>query len=260
LRSRPPSAVNRRLARLAKVSRGEQPLKRGDVLKSRQRIYWRNRQGTLYASGWPRRRGKTKTPLQQAIVDQFTQVAKVTPYVHPIERVNAEPWLANSAWYWRDVIHSAMSGKLIMDEGAVRITTPAASISAAVSASLAANPAWTNIAFTTKNYDNYTWWNPASPGRFTAKEPGLYFTGLWFVSSAAQSGLKQIQIIRNGSVVEAQSLDHSNFATWWGDSLMTVVYLQKDDYLQVRANRSGTAFTISVWNWFIVAITPEAVS
>jgi len=243
---------------MAKVERGDQ-LKRRDVLKSRRLIHWREWKGRLYASAWPTSRGTPTSPLQRAWVDQFRDLAGITSKVHPIERINAEIWTKGTSWYWRDVIHSAMIGKLIGEDGGIRITTPTVLVSRNTTQAMT-QAAYTYYLPNTKAWDNYTWWSPTiNPSRLTAKVPGLYLLGCCANNSPAKIAYRQIELVRNRTEILVYEGDSDAVAGAPIFSLVTVAYLLANDYVEARLYQSAAGASSQLLNLWAVAITPEGI-
>jgi len=177
-----------------------------------------------------------------------------------IERDNAEQMMSGPGVYWRDVLHSAMSGKLILAAGVFRITTPTADIYNSAPQALS-TWAWDTLSANNKHWDNYTWWNAAvHPSRLTAKEAGLFLVlgSVYFPDTTAT--IKAIKLIRNGADTNYDVIVSYNAPPESGLNLTALVYLDPTDYLELQALHSGAGAHARLDHFAIVAITPESVT
>lgn len=231
---------------------------RKDIIRARGLIHFNQFKGKLYAAKWPRRRGKKKTALQQAWVDQFTQIAKTTPTMHPIEYNNAVEWAGKTGFYWRDVLHRAMIGKLIMDEGAFRITTPTAYLYRTTSQALTNGVALT-LTPNAKRWDNYTFWDQTSnPTQITIKEPALYLVGAQVGFSANSTGARLVRLKLNGTTDIAFDERGSGVNNSLHINIGSIWYFERGDYMTLTAQANASGVTCAIESWYILAITPEA--
>lgn len=268
---------------MAKVNRTV-PISRRDVLKSRRRIHWRrNKGGELYASAWPPLRGKKKTPLQQQWVDEFKFLASAPKLADACALDSATELAKDTGYFWRDVISSALSGKLLHYigaeennaplpmlyaqqvnkhyEGAPRVTTPSARVHMSASQACTQNVATTLIP-DVKDWDNNVFWSATvHPERLTAKASGLYLIlASMLMTPNAESGLA-IRIMLNGSTVVARTdVATRTAATQQPEyGLIGLYYLNAGDYLTFDANYSSSGCTGQLRHFSVVGITPEAI-
>lgn len=244
------------MARLTVIPGG---LRRADVLKARRLMHYRVWKGLPYVSKWPVARGKKKTELQQAWVDQFSSIARITPTMHPIESNNAKLWAGTTGFYWRDVLHRALIGKLFMDDGAVRVTTPTALVYSTIPQALTINVT-TALQANAKRWDNYTWWaSSPTPTRLTAKEPGLYLIGTWVTYPSDTTNWCEVSIRVNGTTFITTVNQRPGSTIKQAFAPTTIFYLEKGDYVEVTAFCSASGETAQLNSFWILAITPENV-
>lgn len=210
-------------------------------------------------STWPRPRGKVKSARQAAWVRRFSEWACATKAPDAQTYDQAKEWAKGTGWFWRDVLTSAMAGKLVMIEGETKITTPTARLHRNATEGLVANvPEVINL--DAMIWDNNGFWAASpTPSRLLFKSPGLYLVGgeLNFDNSATD-GSRSYQLRLNGTTVIAtvRGQDIAN-----ADIILpcsTIYYMHANDYLEVVATSTVT----SQVNWTIlwtVAITPEAI-
>jgi len=223
-------------------------------------VYWRQWKGRLYASGWPARRGRPKSALQLAWVTQFSTIARITPTVSAYERNNAVIWTSQTQWYWRDVIHSAMIGKLILDPGEVRITTPTASVYRNAAQNLTAG-VWTVLTPDAKQWDNYNWWSATShPERLTATTAGLYQVTVNVDFQNSTQGFKGISLDKNGVWTGFGQSNRPSANTATQIVMSALIYLLPGDYVVALCNHQNAGGNARLAAFQILAITPEAVT
>jgi len=268
---------------MAKVNRTT-PISRRDIIKSRRRIHFRRKRGgELYASAWPRLRGKKKTPLQQAWVDNFKFLASAPKLADACALDTASELAKDTGYFWRDVVSSALSGKLLyykgseltdpplpklyadqvnkQYEGAPRVTTPTARVHMSAAQACTAGVATTLIP-NVKDWDNNTFWSSTThPERLTARSSGLYLVlAAMLMTPNGESGLA-IRLMLNGATILART----DVATRTAPSeqpeynLVALYYLNAGDYITFDANYSSGGCTGQLRQLTIVGITPESI-
>jgi len=244
---------------MARIEPNGGSLTRKDVLKTRRRIHYRQYKGQIYASKWPKARGKTKTVMQQAWVDQFTQLAKATKSAPGIEHDNAQLWTSGQGVYWRDIIHSAATGKLILAPGGMRITTPTCYLTRLTNQTANAGT-FVALIPTAKLWDNYTFWNPTvNPTRLTFKESALYFlTSTLIFTGASATGARAGGFRINGTDFKGQNAFAVNNASYKGMTCSLIWFFNQGDYVETWV-QSSVNETVQMNQYSCTAITPEAV-
>jgi len=255
---------------------------RKDVLKSRRRIRFSSDvERRLIASGWPRKRGRPTSELQQAWVDRFSREAELSKFADPQTRQQAECLAKNTGWYWRDVLHSGMNGKLwyyeggaglksqvgilhrqtpeIQHYGAPRITTPTAAVKNDTPVALTANVE-KYLDANALIWDNNTFWNSSSnPSRLTIRASGLYVVGGYVGFITTGSGYRRaILRVNRTTTIGVQSLAVNNAVEMFAN-MFTVWPFEAGDYVEVVAFTASTSVTAVLRHFFILAMTPEAV-
>jgi len=244
---------------VAKIVPNGDGLTRGDVLRARRLVHYRQTRGQLYAAKWPRKRGPATSVMQRAWIDQFTQLAKATKSAPGIEHDNAEMWTSGMGVYWRDIIHSAATGKLILSPGGMRVTTPTVMLQRLTNQAVAANTV-VPISLVSKLWDNYTFWGmTVNPTRLTFKESGLYLFGASVIFTGANNSNGRALGYRvNGTDYKAPIGFAPANAISKEITTSSLWFFNSGDYLEVFVY-SGSTETVQCTAFWAVAITPEAV-
>ena len=266
---------------MAKVNRTT-PLSRRDVLRSRRRIHFRRKRGgDVYASSWPPLRGKKKTPLQKEWVDNFKFLAAAPKIADGCALAMATDQAKDTGYFWRDVVSSALSGKLLhyigsvesapplpflyreqvtkFYEGVPRVTTPAAGVTRVTNQNLG-NNTWDSISWTAQTYNNNRWWSlTPNPTRLTAITSGLYMFGAWALVLSNFSGYGICRWRKNGSTVLVEGGENINTGGDRRLSLVWVDYLNAGDYVEFQCLANSAGRFVNPAGAWIVGITPEAV-
>jgi len=258
------------------------PISRRDVLKMRGRVHYRGRiDGAVTASKWPRRRGRPKSPLQQAWNEDFTAWAKLANWAAPCVRDLAERLACDTGFFWRDVITYAGHGKLLwyvggenhtsplpmlwterspkQQYGAPRVTTPTAQVrqSAAVACVINTDQVLTP---NTRDWDNNVFWSPTeNPSRLTIRANGLYTISNSVEWSSVTGGFRRLNLRVNGTDFITNVLVPQGNANAMRLQSYALYYFTAGDYVEslIRTSTAGLTAQLTAFN--IVAITPEAI-
>jgi len=254
---------------VAKLSVPASALTRSDVLKSRRRAVIRNLNGQSIVQAWPKLKGPGKTPLQQAWVDRFSCLARARKSPFPAELDAAKFWVAmgnalygndpnGGLWYYRDALESAANGKFIRYQGEVRVTTPTVHVSRSAAENIPGG-ADTFLTPNTVEWDNNGFWSATlNPRRLTVKAPGLYLIGAQVTFGNIANGYREVILKQNGTSnigVQRVALTTSQPIII---TVLTVGYFHKLDYIEVQGGTTSLATTAKIDNFWLVAITPEA--
>jgi len=213
--------------------------------------------GRVVLRKWPKKRSKPLSENQQAWVDHFSAVSRLTktPDVRDLEI--AQELAKGTGWYYRDVLAVAMNGKLFNTYGAPRIKTPT------VNAKTTSQKTMTTNGFQTVNLDATNWnnndfWNPAQPSILTVRSSGLYLclAQLMWPGSLGDSD-RGIRIVNQaGAIIGA-----SNFAPEAANALRTqcmgLWYFDKGDTCSVQSEGYNQPYGVNVEYFCLLAITPE---
>lgn len=265
---------------MAKVNRAL-PLSRRDLLSARRRIHFRRaRAGDLYASAWPPLRGKKKTKAQQAWVDNFKFLAAAPKIADGCGLSQATDLAKDTGYFWRDVISSGLSGKLLhyqgatpstpklpllyrnqvnkYYEGAPRVATPTARLTRVTNQNLG-NNTWDSVIYTANTWDTNVFWSPTvHPSRLTFQSQGLYLFGAFALIESNFSGYGITRFWLNGttSIAEGGINDAANSDR--RENLMTLQYMDAGDFMEFQCLANSAGRFIAASNFWCVGITPEA--
>lgn len=213
--------------------------------------------GKIVARKRKGRKGPNKSPLQQAWVDNFSCIARWSKFADPRARETAEDMAPDTGWYWRDIIETAMVGKLIRRIGEHPITTPTVNIRKTSATSLSG----TNETVLTPDeflWDNNYFWNPISnQSRITFRSPGLYLVGAdaqFGVSSTTRR--KLIIKDQDGTRIVEQS-QGPGLSTTVQIAIVGLMYFHANDYIECYAQASASGQTTVLNHFWAIAMTPE---
>lgn len=253
---------------------------RGDVLRARRRVHYkRGRGGILVVQKWPKRRGKKKTPLQQAWVDDFSKTARATKQPESCALQIASSMSPNTGWYYRDVLAAAAHGKLInaggqfgpprggsvgflqvpkkLDGGIFRVLTPTACYYRA-GATTAIPNAVTPVPIDTKVWDNSAFFDSAKPTRLTMKAAGLYLVGGTLRYDQNNSSWRWAHLRVNGSTIIATTTVDGGINTPIPMNLSMIWPFSAGDYVELCGQQGHSPnVPAKAMYFYALAITPE---
>lgn len=196
---------------------------------------------------------------QKAWVERFKYWACITKAPDAQTYDQAKEWAKDSGWFWRDVLTSAMAGKLMSIKGETKITTPTVHVTRATNLSLVANVEKA-IPWENEIWDNNNFWKSSpNPTRIVFKAPGLYIFGVSAAFAAiATDNHCYVHFALNGQALEGYATNQMILTQPVYVDKMLVYYFHADDYLEVYAGCSSNQTINAAWLW-AVAITPEAI-
>jgi hypothetical protein len=218
--------------------------------------YKRGKDGTLLVQANPA--AHKPSGVESAWISNFSCLARFTKAPWSGDFNNATELQDQTGWYWRDVIHSALSGKLLGDP-AKRVTTPTARVFRTGVEAL------TNgvVKILTPNdlvWDNNVFWNPiANQSRLTIRSQGVYLLGAQVEFSNTNSGRRAAQLIVNGSTIIGDQTVTQASANLQRLTPVTLWAFNQGDYVEVGAFANVAGASAEVEAFWIVAITPEGV-
>jgi len=228
-------------------------------MKMRHRVVMKPHRGEIVVQKWPKLRGKTLSPRQQAWINRFSLWACIVKAPDADSYNRAVEWAKGTGWYWRDVLMAAMAGNLIETPGEIKITTPTVYLDRTSTLALAAG-AQTPVPMSSAQWDNNNFWAATpNPSRVVIKAPGLYiFGGRGNFNNTSADANRQIFARLNGV---------TNFPSFTGQDIANIDvligfvwiwYMHADDYIELMAV-SGNATDLNNAQLWAVAITPEAI-
>jgi len=195
---------------------------------------------------------------QSAWIYDFSCKAQWTKRPDPRAFEEARAWTQDSGWYYRDMLHAAMSGKLF-SSAEERITTPTARVKRTTTESLV-NGTAKILTPSERLWDNNYFWNPiANTSRLTVRSKGLYLIGGSVQFSGVSGGRRAVGLKVNGTdeigdiaipIANTNLVKISPLELW---------YFEAFDYVEIWAYANVAAVTAIMQSFFILAITPESV-
>lgn len=196
---------------------------------------------------------------ERAWISNFSCIANFTKAPWSGDFNNATDLQDQSGWYWRDVIHSAISGKLLGDPSK-RVTTPTARVFRTGFESLV-NGTVKVLTPNDLDWDNNFFWNPiANQSRLTVRNSGVYLVGCQVEFNNITGGRRAVQLLVNGTKIIGDltvTQASSNLARL---TPVTLWAFNANDYVQAAAFANVASVTAELENFWILAITPEAVT
>jgi len=215
--------------------------------------------GMNYVRVTHNKRGRARSELHHAWILNFVEDTKRAKAPDPCAANYVQLAAPGTGWFGRDVILTALNGKLFRYQNEVRVTTPTVSVKRA-SAQALTSGVYVVLTPDSKEWDNNAFWSSATnPTRLTAKSSGLYLI-FAKVDYSNGSGLNiGLRIRLNGTttISEVTATGPSSYPAFV--ETVRPWYFHKDDYIELTSvvNASGKTAQIA---WFtMVAITPEAV-
>lgn len=227
------------------------------VVKMRNRIVPMEQRGQVIVRKWPKKRGKKKTPAQQAWVDYFSCLASTLKQPHAKSVDFANAYKKDSRWYNRDFFYAAARGLLMRWGTGDIILTPTASVTKLV-AGAAAVSADTKITPTAQEWDNNQFWNPSvNPSRLTIRSAGLYLIGAELEFSAVSGGNRRCWIkLNNTTFISRAEVPGTNTGAQQVGPVR-IYYFEEGDYIEVGYFQTASGVTVKLNTFWCVAITPE---
>lgn len=235
-------------------------IKKKDLNKLKRRVVIKEYRGLIVAQAWPKKRGRPTSPLQRAWVEKFTRVNKATKLAEPCAFSIAECLTPNSGWYYRDVLATAMYGKLINENGEPRLLTPTTSLSRNPT-----QPTVSNVMLlllpNTQQWNNNDSWSISDPSKMFFRSAGLYLVMFKVSFSAGSATLREarIDIHRNGAAAEESRFRYHIPASGRYVTAVELFYFNAGDYLEIKAGFFGENAAAQLIRWQSLAITPEAI-
>ncbi len=215
--------------------------------------------GITYVRHTRGKRGQPRTELHRAWVLNFVEDTERAKRCDPCAANYVQQAAPGTGWFGRDVILSALNGKLFRYQNEKRVTTPTARVKQTSPQSIAANT-FTILQPNAKTWDNNTMWPQTTfPTRLVCKSAGLYMFGN-LVEVTPENGMNvRSDIILNGSEVLDANVQVSPGSYGLEMPLCNIMYFHLNDYIESRVVMTGSGHTAQLLNFFMLAITPEAV-
>lgn len=241
-----------------KLTPGQREVSRGDVIKWRRRVVLSRNRAGVYVRSLPHFKKGWQSPNQRAWVDAFSLTARMSKTPAPQELDEATRLAKGTLWYYRDVLQTAMYGKLFRFNHEEPVKTPTVMLKQAAPQAIA-NGTFTDIIATGIVWDNNVLWNAANPTRITFKTAGLYMFGWNLEWSPASSGTRYQRILLNGVTALGVWTNQVSASGYNGDfGAIGLYYFHANDYITLNVHNVVTGQSAQLLGFWALAITPEA--
>jgi len=252
------------------------------VVKARRVLHYRVYKGKQpYVSKWPKARGPAKKPAQKAWIEHFVKWAHWSKQPDPCAVATADT-LAPTTGYWpRDIIHRAGAGKYnhhrpktplnsplpwlymhppsLYYEGPPKVKTPTTRVTRLVNQSVP-NGSFTPLVPTAKTWDNNAFWDPLTdPQKLTFKADGLYIVTALVKYTAGSTAMRESRIEHSNGAVLDNDEDQNSLGFGCSQRLMCIYYFYAGEWVQVTTNPNASGQTCQLWDFTVMAITPETI-
>jgi len=219
-------------------------------------VSWR---GTTYIRRTVTKRGAPRTELHKAWVEAFQLDTERAKRPDPCAMNFAQLAAPGTGWFARDIILTALNGKLFRRHGHKRVTTPTTSVYRTAAEGLSSG-VFKILTPNAKNWDNNVFWNPTSnPSRITVRSAGVYLFLMEIEYPAGGTFNVNQTVLLNGVTGIAHTV--LEFSPSYPPILQTVGvwYLDANDYIEAQCVVSAAGKSAFLHNFTVLAITPETV-
>jgi len=204
-------------------------------------------------------RSHPKSKVEAAWVCAFSNIARYTKRPTPQEFNEASAAVSDTGWYYRDMIHSAMSGKLILGCEGLKITTPTAKVRG-TSAEVLTSGVAKVLTPDTKLWDNNYFWEPVlHPTRLYFRSCGVYAVGARVDYTAVSGQYRTTTLRLNGTTTIAVERIPAPVSMTVFTNVFSLYYFDEMDYIEVIAQTNQAGSNGTLQEFWAMAITPEQV-
>lgn len=240
-----------------KLSADGRAVGRGDVIKWRRRVVLSSNRAGVYVRSLPKFTKGWQSPNQRAWVDAFSRTARASKTPSPQELDSATQLAKGTLWYYRDVIQTAMYGKLFRFNHEVLVRTPTVFVSRSTVQNLT-TLVELSLTPNTVTWDNNVFWSSTvNPTRLTMKSAGLYLVGCRIAFRPENTNPRLARIRMNGTtyIANTSATGNTSFPLWL--ECTTIQYFHANEYIEARALNAGAGANAQLDAFYAVAITPE---
>lgn len=236
---------------------GKGAIKKRSLQRLKRRVVVQQYNGLTVTRAWPQPKGRTRGPLEQAWIDKFTRVNQATKYADACAVSFAQCLTPNTGWYYRDVLATAMYGKLMNEFGEPRLKTPTAKVSRSTAVALTAG-VFTILTPDVVTWDNNALWNPAlNPSRITFQSAGLYLVGAQVSFTAVTGGRRFVELLdQNNVTICVSSIPVAN-ANVMRLVVFGLFYAHAGDWMRLSVMSSVAGVSVNLEAMYALAMTPE---
>jgi len=241
-----------------KLSALERKIGRGDVIKWRRRIVLSSNRAGVYVRALPKFKKGWQSPNQRAWVEAFSTTARASKTPAPTEMSAATDLAKGTLWYYRDVLQTAMYGKLFRFNHEEPVKTPTVEVYRTTTEAMTTGIEKI-LTPQAALWDNNVFWSATSnPTRLTVKSAGLYLIGAQVEIRPETDGSRLVRLRYDGSTYGAAvtAKTGTDFPAWM--SVLEPHYFHPNEYVELAALVIGTGQTTKINTFWALAITPEA--
>jgi len=243
------------VATLVPEKDGERPQKR----PRRRPFYVANYKGLDVMRAMPAKRGGNKPGPSEAWKLDFACNARWSkkPDVEAFNMANQ--YADGQTFFWRDIILMGLSGTLYFEGADVKIVTPTAratrlgNLSPAQSQDVA-------VPITAVTWDNNAFWDPNShPERVTFRVDGLYLLTALVKYTSGTTAYRESRIVNQDGLILDNNEDQKSSGFGTSQRLLAIYYFYAGQWAKVTTNPGASGQTVQLWDFTVIAITPEAI-
>jgi len=204
-------------------------------------------------------RSHPKSESEAAWICAFSGMANNSKRPTPQDFNEASAATADTGWYYRDLIHTAMAGKLILGCEGLKITTPTVKVKELAEEVLTAGVSKV-LTPDTKLWDNNYFWEPIlHPTRIYFRSCGVYAVGCRVDYTAASGQYRTTWLRQNGTDTIAISRIPAPTSQTVFTNVFGLFYFDPMDYIEVLAQTNQAGSNATLRELWAMAITPEQV-
>jgi len=241
------------------------------TLRRNKDVYLRTWKGKPIVQTKPKAKTKTYYRRKDAWVKHFAWMncLSTQPDAYTFDEAKRLSRIANfdsidpdntDKWFPRDIITRMFTGQLLIGIGETRVTTPTANVYRDAYQNLTQ---FVPLMLTPNNvhWDNNVFWSPTvNPSRLTVRSPGLYICGAYVYAQSPTAQEVNVALIANGTDEIASGFEGDVNPAFLRFNIFGIHYFTQDSYLQLQGYTNNTGVSMQIRNFWLCAITPEAIT
>jgi len=165
----------------------------------------------------------------------------------------------DTGWYWRDVIHAGMFGKLYAGERGLKITTPTCHVRGLTPNALASGVA-EKLTIEEALWDNNYFWDPTiHQDRITFRASGLYLVGAQVHYTAVNGSYRTTFLVLNGTTTIATHRAGANVSQSVYGNPLAFWFFESGDYVELWVQSNVAGVSADCEHLWAMAMSPEQV-
>jgi len=204
-------------------------------------------------------RSHPKSKAEAAWICAFSGIARYTKRPTPQDFNEASAAVSDTGWYYRDMIHTAMAGKLLLGCEGLKITTPTVKVKELAAETLTSGVAKA-LTPDTKVWDNNYFWEPIlHPTRLYFRSCGVYAVGARVDYTAVSGSYRTTFLRKNGTETIAVTRVPVPTSQTAHTNVFGLFYFDELDYIECMAQTNQAGVNGTLMEFWAMAITPEQV-